>query len=267
MKTERVLQIEQYIVNHEIVSTQELMDHFHISVNTLRRDLSELERKGTIQKIYGGAKKSDVNADPEKPNLFLKNYSERDTINSLTKSLIAQKAAAMVMDNDIIFIDTGTSTVPLLKYLTNYHHLTIITNSVYVLYNALNIPNFTVVGLPGVLKAETASLVGDQCMKMIDQYNISKAFMACTTFSLENGVCNSSMEEYSIKRKVIAKSSVNYLLVDSSKFDRSSLLTFAVPEDFQYIITDQMPDKKYTDYFSRHHIELILADGGNEITY
>lgn len=260
MKTERVLQIEQYIINHEVVTTQELMDYFKISINTLRRDLSELEQKGSIEKIYGGAKKADVAADAQKPNTFLKEYSERNIINSEQKSLIAKKAAELIEENDIIFIDTGTSTVPLLQYLDDFRHLTIVTNSVYVLFNALNMSRFTVVGLPGMLKGETASLVGNECLRTIDRYNINKAFMACTTFSLENGVCNSSIEEYSIKRKVIKNSSVNILLVDESKFDKSSLLTFAIPEDFQYIVTDKMPGKNYTEYFDRNHIKLILAD-------
>lgn len=260
MKTERVLQIEQYILDHEIVSIRELMDHFHISINTLRRDLSELEERGSIQKIYGGAKKADVEVNSEEPNKFLKQYSERDSINTPQKTAIAQKAAAMIRENDTIFIDTGTSTVPILNYLDDFHHLTIVTNSVYVLFSALNLSRFTVVGLPGVLKNETASLVGDQCLNMIERYNINKAFMACTTFSLENGVCNSSIEEYSIKRRVIEKSSENILLVDASKFDRSSLLTFADPEDFHYIVTDEKPSQKYIDYFSKHRIGLILAD-------
>ena len=169
MKSERIEQIEQYICGHEIVTMQELLDEFGISMNTLRRDLNELSARGSIEKVYGGARKKT--AEPLRGDQ-LASYSERNVRNREQKEQIAQLAAAFVEEDDMIFIDTGTSTVPMLSHLQSFQHLTIITNSVYVLHSALEYPRFTVIGLPGNLKHKTASLIGEQCLEMLGRYNI-----------------------------------------------------------------------------------------------
>lgn len=258
MKTKRLQLMEEYINSRDVVTIPELLEKFQISMNTVRRDLSELERKGKIKKIYGGAKRAEPSGNSSD---FLIEYAERNNKNAAQKYAIAHKASSFISEDDIIFIDTGTSTVPLFQQLTSFHHLTIVTNSIYVLYSALDVPQFTVIGLPGTLKHKTASLVGEQCVQMIKQYNFSKAFMACSAFSLENGASNSSMEEYTIKREVIARSAERHLLIDASKFNKSSLMSYAAADDFDYVITEQMPDQKYVHYFKEHDIRLVLSGG------
>lgn len=261
MKTERITQMEKFICEQNVVTISELLDRFQISTSTLRRDLDELERHGKIKKIYGGAKQAE---STEKPPVGLMTYDERAITNQQAKSLIARRAAEMISENDTIFIDTGSSTVPLLQYLQHFKHLTIVTNSILVLSSTLNMPQFTVIGLPGVVKNKTASLIGEQCVHMLERYRFHKAFMACSSFSLSDGASNSSVEEHDIKRKVMTRSLQKYLLVDASKFGRSSLLSFASPRDFNCIITDKEPDPDYVQYFREYNIQLIVTedDGG-----
>lgn len=258
MKSERIQQLEEYICEHEIVTMQEMLDVFGISMNTLRRDLNELCARGSIEKVYGGARKKTV--EPLRVDQLI-SYSERNVRNREQKEQIARLAAGFVEEDDMIFIDTGTSTVPLLKYLQSFQHLTIITNSVYVLHSALDYPQFTIIGLPGNLKHKTASLIGEQCIEMLGRYNISKAFMACTAFSLETGASNTTMEEFDIKKKVLERSREKYLLVDAGKFGKTSLLTFGRPEDFNCILTDTSPGEEYIKYFRDNGIRLILPEG------
>ncbi len=257
MKSERIQQIEQYIFSHEIVTMQELLDTFGISMNTLRRDLNELSARGSIEKVYGGARRRE--AEPQKVDQLV-SYSERNVRNPEQKDRIAGLAAAFVEEDDTIFIDTGTSTVPLLRHLQSFQHLTIITNSVYVLHSALEYPQFTIIGLPGRLKHKTASLVGEQCVEMLERYNIGRAFMACTAFSLDTGATNTTIEEFDIKKKVLERSRESYLLVDASKFGKTSLLTFGRAEDFDCILTDSPPGEEYMKYFRHNGIRLVLPD-------
>ncbi len=257
MKLDRLNQIELYISEKKVVTIKELCQLFNVSLNTIRRDLKLLKAEGKIETVYGGAK---LHNDAESSSEVLKAYSERNVKNSYEKKLVAQAASKLIHDNDTIFIDTGTSTVPLIRHLTPFHHLTVVTNSIYVLYSCLDFPQITTIGLPGILKHKTASLVGDQCERMIDLYHINKAFMACSAFSILNGACNSSPEELSIKKKIMEKSQERYLLLDDSKIDTSSLLTFAMPGDFDQVITDKQPSDKYIQYFKEHAIRLIVAE-------
>ena len=228
MKEKRISQLEEYIRKNEVVTIEELCDTFQVSVNTIRRDLNQLSDKGIITKIYGGARSAEV-----------------------TESTGA---------NDTIFLDTGTSTVPVLGFLSHLNHITVITNSIYVLQSSINYPQFTTIALPGVVKPKAASLVGEQCLSAIQIYHINKAFFACTSFSLEAGASNASPEEYAVKQAVLQNSSEHILLVDSSKFDRSSLLTYAKPDAFQHIITDKNPDDRYLRYFEDHGIRILVED-------
>lgn len=257
MKEDRLLKIEQYINSRDYVTIPELIEHFQVSMNTVRRDLNTLHAAGKIKKIYGGAKRLETAGSAGE---ILTPYAERNVKNAAEKYRIAGKAAEFISEGDTIFIDTGTSTVPLLHHLSSFRHLTVITNSVYALYSALDFPQFTFIGLPGILKHKTASLVGEQCVASLGNYNINKAFMACSAISLTNGVSNSSMEEFSIKQSVLRRSTTHYLLVDASKFNKSSLLTFAELKDFDYIITDQTPGGEYLEYFEANHIKLIVTD-------
>lgn len=256
MKAERLHQIEEYLRNRQVATIPELCEKFDVSVNTIRRDLNTLKDQKKIEKIYGGAQIRSGAGNGSDP---LAAYADRNVIHSRQKECVARSAASCAHENDIIFIDTGTSTVPILKYLNDFHHLTIVTNSIYILYSSLEFPQFTIIGLPGMLKHKTASLVGDECLRSIDLYNIDTAFMAASAFSLEGGASNSSLEELSIKKKIMEHSTRRILLLDNSKLERSSLVTFARPDEFETIILDTLPPKHYIQYCSEHGIQLMIA--------
>ena len=260
MRFNRIQEVERYISRRGTVTIADLIREFQVSTNTIRRDLKELQKQGKIDIIYGGATVRQNNgtqnvSDP------LSSYAERNVLHAREKERVARAAAALIHDNDVIFIDTGTSTVPLIHYLSPDKHLTILTNSVYILYSCIDRPQLTVIGLPGTLKNKTASLVGSETERALEHYNsIDKVFMACSSYSLEGGACNSSPEESVIKRIVMKKSSTRCLLLDNSKMGRSSLLSFAAPDAFQYIITDRQPEDRYLEYLKQCRTTLLIAD-------
>lgn len=261
MKLERVHNIADYISKQQFVTIPELCEKFQVSINTVRRDLTILEEEGKIEKIYGGARlaeEKDENTTAPPKNM-LRPFLERTVKNPAAKEAIAKAAARLISEGDTIYIDTGTSTTPLLNYITSLKHLNIITNSVKVMNQCLGLPQFNTICLPGVMKHATASVIGDQCLKAIDLYHIDKAFMACSAFSLQLGASNSSVEEYTIKQKILSRSSKHYLLVDHTKFDCSSLMVFAQPNEFDCIITDEKPPLKYQEYFEKNEIQYILC--------
>ena len=260
MKEERINLVEAFINQRGIVTIPELCDKFNVSVNTVRRDLNTLEQQGKIQKVYGGAKRLDPSAEASGGGELLRDYSDRIVRNSDQKIIIAKTAASFIQEGDTIFIDTGTSTVPLVDYIPRNIHLTIVSNSIYVLSRALSLVNATIIGLPGTMKFKTASLVGVECYQMLERYTFNKAFMACSSISLQQGISNSSQEEFQIKRRVLERSQEHFLLVDSSKFDKTALLGFAKPEDFDYIISEKNPPQKYLDYFKEYKIHFITPD-------
>lgn len=257
MRVKRIDLIEKYIYENKFVSIDKLCEEFQISINTVRRDLDTLVKKGAVTKVYGGA----IATNKQIENIStLISFNERHIKNSEAKDKISKEASKYVKDGDTIFIDSGTSTISIINYLGNINQLTVVTNSIQVMFKVLSYPNIKLIGLPGNLKHDTASLVGSRCVRDLKTYNISKAFMACTAISLNSGITNASPEEYEIKKTALEQSHEHYLLVDHTKFDKSSLMTYSSIEQLDYVITDIQPNDAYMDYFDKHNVKIIVAD-------
>ncbi|EXG83815.1 MULTISPECIES: DeoR/GlpR family DNA-binding transcription regulator [Lacrimispora] len=255
MRISRIDQLEQYILEHRTASIDTLCEEFKISKNTLRRDLEILVARGTVEKVYGGVIACE-NASPI-PNLVT--FHERAGRNAQSKQRIAALAASFVRERDIIFIDSGTTTMGIVDHLAHLSTVTVITNSLQVINKSMNYPNINLIVLPGSLKRDTASLVGSSCVEYLEDYNIVRAFMACTAISLQAGVCNASTEEYIIKKTALKKSQKHYLLADSSKFGRTSLMTFGEIGQFDCILTEQMPDDEFSSYCKDQDCAIQIA--------
>ena len=129
MRADRIDRLEAYILEQRSVSLDQLCQVFGISKPTLRRDLEALMPRRTIEKVYGG-----VVAIAPKNALAegLTSFSERNIKNADAKARVARLAADTIEDNDVIFIDTGTSTLGIAEHLAGISNLTVITNSLLV---------------------------------------------------------------------------------------------------------------------------------------
>ncbi|MBP9477842.1 MAG: DeoR/GlpR transcriptional regulator [Sebaldella sp.] len=249
MKSHRIKNIEDYILKNESVTLDKLCEVFDVSKNTIRRDIKELLEDGSIKKIYGGVMINKKKLIP---------FEERNIKNHDEKKLIAKISADFINDGDIIFIDSGTTTMWLIDYLKNKNSITILTNNLSAVIAALPYPNLNIISLGGNLKRKTNSFVGNSASLVLKDYNISKSFMAATGISISRGATNSSMDEYELKKLIVEKSGEIFLLVDSTKFDTISLMTYSTLENIDRIITNETPTKKYLDFFKKNKINLVI---------
>lgn len=249
MKWGRLSEIEQYIITNQTVSLDKLCEVFGISKNTVRRDISDLVKRGTVKKVYGGV---TAVKNPLVP------FEQRNVKNKKEKDAIAKAAADYVQEGDIIYVDSGTTVPNMLRYVRN-KHITVLTESLNAALNALPNEGINVILLGGSLirKTNSLSIMNPSILK---NYNINKAFMASTGISIENGATNSSPLEFEIKKEVAEKSGSIYLMVDHTKFGAASLLTYCSLESVSGIVTDRMPSKPYLEFIQSHHIRLTVAD-------
>lgn len=253
MKVERIHQIHELLKERKRISLDELCESFNVSKNTIRRDIAELEESGIIRKVYGGIVLKEAEITSLEP------FSAREIRNINEKKKIAATAAALVNDGEVIYIDSGTTTMHLLPHLAEKNFLTIVTASVYVLDLATRYSSLNVIATGGNLQSPIKAFVGASVVECIANYNFSKIFLASTGISIEHGATNASPLECEVKRKLVQKSCAKYLLVDNSKFDVASLMTYSELTNIDYIVTDKNPSEKYLDYFKQNDIELILA--------
>lgn len=251
MKTNRIKSIEEYILSNESVTLNSLCDVFKISKNTLRRDINEIEKKGSIKKVYGGVTAVVKNLIP---------FEERNVKNNYKKMAIAKAAAEFVNDGDVIFIDSGTTTLNMIDYLKNKNDVTILTNNLNVIVNALPFTNINVICTGGSLIRKTNSFEVINTLSIFKDYNISKTFLAATGISISNGATNSSPLEYKLKKTIVEKSNDIYLLVDSSKFDVSALMTYCKLSDINHLVTDKKPPQEYVEFFDENKIDVVVSE-------
>lgn len=185
-------------------------------------------------------------------------FQERKIKNKGAKQFIAKEASKLVQDGDIIFIDSGTTTMHMIPFLSKKENLTIITNNVNVIVKSFPYKNLNILATGGSLYRKTNSLIGIEAVNFFKSYNISKCFMASTGVSIEKGVTNSSSFEYEIKKSVIDQSNKVVLLADNSKLEKVSLMTYCNLENIDVFITDEPVNKNYIDFFLENHIDLII---------
>lgn len=248
MKEKRNDLIKQYILQKNHVTLKELEDKFNVSMNTIRRDVNQILEDSRFEKVYGGV---SVKKDT------LINFADRNIESKEAKKSIAKEAAKFIEKDDLIYIDSGTTTKYILDYLDKDTEVSIITNSLDVIIRAEKMENVSLFLVGHIFKKSTRSFVGLETDDLVSRYNINKAFMAATAVSLNGGLMNSDMMEYDIKKQVIEKANHIFLLTDYKKFSKSTLLTYANLEDIDCLITDQPLPKTYRDYLNGHDIAFI----------
>lgn len=251
MKIDRIIKMKNYIMKNETVSIDDLCREFSVSKNTVRRDINELQKNGIITKVYGGVK---INKEER-----LIAYEQRNITNMQAKISIGKKAADFIEDDDVIFIDSGTTTPNIVDFICG-KLVTIVTNNLEVIIKAAVHENISIYVLPGSYNKKSKSFWGLESMPSLSKYNLTKAFMAASGFTLENGATHSSPWEYEIKRTAIQRARSVFLLIDSSKFDITTLMTYCEANEFKTIITDTLPDEKFVRYFEKSGISLVVAE-------
>jgi DeoR family transcriptional regulator, myo-inositol catabolism operon repressor len=250
IKEKRIKKIQEYVIEHQSASLDELVTVFDVSKNTVRRDVQELVDRGELKKVYGG-----VSVIHKK----LESFEDRLVRNQQQKVLISKKASSFVEDGDFIFIDSGTTTIEMFEFLKD-KNITIFTNSIDFIVRALPFENINVISIGGMLERKTNALVNPRNMDLLKDYNIKKAFMASTGISPVNGVTNASPLESELKKTVVNRSSEVYLLVDHDKFDKYGLMTYCGLDEIDFVVTNKIPNDPYQDYFKKNGIQLVIAD-------
>lgn len=205
------------IVEDNYVALEDLMQLLDSSESTVRRDLGELEQEGRLHRVHGGAELFH-SLQEELSN------QEKSVKNSQIKQALAQKASRFVYDNDVIFIDAGTTTEFLLPFLQG-KNVTVVTNSIHHATRLVDLSIKTII-IGGYVKQTTDASIGSVALEQIRQMNFDKAFLGMNGVD-EAYLTTPDMEEAVIKKAVIANAKVSYILVDGTKIGQVSFVKVA----------------------------------------
>ncbi len=226
----------------------DLSREFKVTEETIRRDLEKLEKDGFAKKTYGGA---IIN---ESLNVDLP-YTVRKKANVINKQVIAEVINNIVQDGDHIMLDASSTAVYIAKSLKNKKNLTLITNSIEILFELADIVGWKVLSTGGVMKEGSLSLVGHQAEKMISSFHVDKTIVSCKGVDIDYGITDSNELEANVKKLMLDSATTKLLAVDNSKFDKISFTKIGELSDIDTIVTDIEPDQKWKNILDSYHIE------------
>lgn len=236
---ERFRKIRDCLKERGIVSVDELCVVVGVSGATVRRDLAELDSRGLIRRVHGGAVCTESQLDEPV-------FDDKAKIAAAEKQVIAELAWTLIEPNDTIFLDGGSSVLALARMLSEMRNLTIVTNSLRVAgMLATTGPRMIIVG--GELRRISQTFVGPLTRPAIEQLNVDKAFMG--TIGLKDGVMTTTDPAEALTKELIIRQARDvFLMADSSKLDKVSFVRFGELDGRISLITDSgisESDKKF----------------------
>ena len=236
---ERFAKILDLLTEKRSATVQELCEALNASESTVRRDLTELDRLGKLNKVHGGATLPD--------SQFLADELTMDAKQALAiaeKRDIARAAAMLIRPQDFIYIDAGTTTLALVQALSGSaleaHY---VTNG--IAHARLLVQKGCKVFVPGgMLRPNTEAIVGAAAVASLQAYNFTKAFLGANGVDLQAGFTTPDPEEAAVKATAVRHARESWFLVDSTKFAR---VYPAVITELQggAILTDRCPTPQY----------------------
>lgn len=239
--TERHENILNILKKNRVVTVVELVELLKTSESTIRRDLNYLHNQGKLNKVHGGATLKDYILDnKEEVNIIKKG------LNIEEKTAIAKFAATLVNDNDLIYIDAGTTTELMIDFIKD-SKATFITNGIGQAKKLIQ-NNCKAYILGGELKVTTEAIVGSEAVSSLRKYNFTKGFFGTNGVHKDKGFTTPDISEALVKEEAVSKCHKAFILCDGSKFDVISSVTFAGIKKGTIITTKDVCEnyKKYT---------------------
>jgi DeoR family fructose operon transcriptional repressor len=228
---ERQQEILQQARTEGRVDVAELADKFAMTAETIRRDLTTLERAGMLRRVHGGA-------IPVERIGFEPALAARDAVLTVEKERIAKVALAEVPAEGAIILDAGTTTARLAQVLPVDRELTVVVNSPAIAAILGVRANLNVLMLGGRVRGRTLATVDDWALRPLADLYVDVAFVGTNGCSVERGLTTPDPAEAAVKRAMIGAARRAVLLADHTKIGNDYLARFGSLTDLDLVITD-----------------------------
>lgn len=229
-----------------------LAEDLSVTTETIRRDLTVLNRAGVVRRVHGGAM-------PVERLGFEPALAARDAVLTVEKERIAKAALAELPAEGSVIIDAGSTTERLANILPMDRELTVVVNSPPLATLLAAYPNLTVIMLGGRVRPRTLATVDDWNQQLLSQLHVDVAFMGTNGLSVECGFTTPDPAEATVKRMMIGAARRSVVLADHTKIGNDYLARFAAISDVDTLITDTGLDGDLVDDFARAGLRVVCA--------
>jgi DeoR family fructose operon transcriptional repressor len=230
----------------------DVSDELGLARETIRRDLTSLERQGLLRRVYGGAV-------PVERLTFESNLTMRAQRRQEEKHRIAIAAANLVRSAESIYIDEGNLPRLVADQLKPTRPIMVVTPSLAIATSLVDRANVEVLCVGGRVRAETLGVVDHWAVAMLESIVLDLAFMGANGITLEHGMTVPDSAVAAVKMAAIRCTRRRIFVGDSSKFGSDSFVRFADITDFERIVTDSALPVDYAAELHARGVDVTRA--------
>ncbi|AVM68263.1 hypothetical protein C3V36_02730 [Lachnospiraceae bacterium oral taxon 500] len=251
LSIDRKSEIYNKFLQNKTLTIKKMAEELDVSEQTVRRDFKELEKAGIITMFYSGAKLNEkalptINVD----------FSVRQKLTLREKEDMAKLIKDVFEEKDSIFLDNSSTVFTMIDVIKDIS-MTVVTNAIMVAYKFLTYSNVSTVLLGGLIDNKNKCTNDNICLETLDKYHFNKAFISCSSVSIEKGITDSNVSIAQLRRKVMENSETVYLLVDSTKFNKISLIHIDDFSHIDYLVTEKKPSEEWMTFLQEKEVNVI----------
>lgn len=250
---ERRNRIREMVRAQGAVKVSALSQLFEVSEITIRRDLEHLGRDGALERTHGGAVLSQrMRREPP--------YTYKDQLQRAEKQAIGRAAATLVEDGDTLLINSGSTTLQVMRHLAGRHDVRVVTSNMAAPF-AVEDSGFEVILVGGTFRPQSNSLVGPLATQSLRQVYGSKVFLGVDGVSLKYGLTTPTLAEAEVARTMIEQTRGPVIVVaDYTKLGVVADFVTASLDQVGILVMDSGFDDAYREGLEESGIEIIIAE-------
>ncbi|WP_130416782.1 DeoR/GlpR family DNA-binding transcription regulator [Xylanimonas ulmi] len=249
---ERLRAIADRAREHGRVEVAALAAELDVTPETVRRDLTQLERRGLLRRVHGGA--IAIERFGFEPGL-----DTRQGLFAPQKQAIAEAALAELPDGGSIILDAGTTTYRLAELLPPDRELSVVTHSLPIAILLSGRPHITLHLVGGTIRGRTLAAVGAWAERSLADVRADVAFLGANGLTVEDGLTTPDLSEAVVKRALIRAGKRVVVLADHSKVGRTDLGLVAPIGDVDTLVSDRDLDPALSEELESAGVRVVLA--------
>lgn len=247
---QRKQKILELLKENDSVRVSSLSRLFGVSEVTIRTYLEDLEKKGFLSRIHGGA------VSTYKP-YYSMSLNQRLETNQQAKVEIAERVAEMIQPNDTVMLNAGTTTLLVFRRFPEKYNLSIVTNSISIALEAAGNPNYNVILVGGSVNTKYQFTYGSDVIEQLEKYRADKLILSVDGIDIQQGLSTYYDKEVAVAATMIKQSNCCIVAADHSKFGHSAFAKISDLSVVDYIVTNGQINQDLAKKLSSKGVTLL----------
>lgn len=248
---ERHALILAMLQRQEFTSIEVLADACGTSVQTIRRDLSELANQGRLIRYHGGARLAS-------PEVESPSFERRNSSNAEAKEAACSLLLDIIPDGATLFIAGGSTLAIAAGILKQKEKLTIVTNNLHAAVTLYDKAGFNVFVIGGWMRTASGSLVGEDAAAALDRFSLDFALVSASGLTDQGDLLEFDETLIGPIRTMMKNSRKRILIIDSTKYNANGIVRASSLRDIDLMLVDKPPSAPLTEIIQANGVSVRL---------